>query len=143
MSPELAAKFGEGGDETPDWADREAVIAYYTAGERMLAGSIPVDEERIRRVAGRAWDRSPDPAAAQNHWQLSGGEPVRDRLDAIAVPTLVLHGTEDPLFPYGHGEALAREIPRARLVPLEGMGHQTPPPELWDTVVAEILAVSR
>ena len=142
MSEELAARFAEGGDETPDWSDREAVIAYYTDGERTFAGTIPVDEERVRRVVGRAFDRGPALASAQNHWQLDGGESVRARLGEIAVPALVLHGTADPLFPYGHGEALAREIPGARLVPLRGMGHQMPPPELWGTVVSAILSVS-
>ncbi|MGW4966948.1 alpha/beta fold hydrolase [Nonomuraea sp. NPDC004186] len=142
MSAELAKRFAEGGDEAPDWSDREAVIAYYIDGERTFAGTLPVDEERLRRVVGRVWDRSPSPASAQNHWQLAGGEPVRARLGEIAVPTLVLHGTADPLLPYGHGEALAREIPGARLVPLEGMGHQMPPPELWDITIAEILSVS-
>ena len=141
MSEDLAAKFAEGGDAAPDWADRDAVIAYYTEGERAFAGTIPVDEERVRRVVGRAWDRSPSMASAQNHWQL-GGEPIRARLGEITAPTLVLHGTADPLFPYAHGEALAREIPGARLVPLEGMGHQMPPPELWDIVIAEILSIS-
>lgn len=142
MSPALAEKFAQPGDDALDWADREAVIAYYIDGERMLAGTIPVDEERMRRIIGRAWDRSPSPASAQNHWQLDGGRPVRDRLGKVSAPTLVLHGTADPLLPYGHGEALADEIPGARLVPLEGMGHQMPPPELWDIVTAEILAIS-
>ncbi|MFI6582998.1 alpha/beta fold hydrolase [Embleya sp. NPDC050493] len=142
MSKELAEQFAEGGDEAPDWSDREAVIAYYTAGERTFAGTIPVDEERVRRVVGRAWDRSPALASAQNHWRLDGGEPVRDRLGEITAPTLVLHGTADPLFPYGHGEALAREIPGARLVPLSGMGHQMPPPELWDIAIPAILSIS-
>lgn len=141
MSAELTAAFAQGGGNGPDWTDREAVIAYYTAGERMLAGTIPVDEDGLRRVVGRVWDRSPALASGQNHWQVSGGEPVGD-LGSITAPTLVLHGTEDPLFPYGHGEALAREIPGARLVPLEGMGHQMPPRAVWDTAIAEILAVS-
>ena len=127
MSDELAAKFADGGADTPDWGDREAVIAYYLGGEHMLAGTIPVDEEAVRRVVGRAWDRSPNPTSAQNHWQLSAGATIRNRLGEISVPTLVLHGTADPLLPYPHGEALAREIPGARLVPLEGMGHQHPP----------------
>ncbi|MCU1509040.1 MAG: hydrolase protein [Glaciihabitans sp.] len=142
MSQELAEKFARGGDDAPDWSDREAVIAYYSDGERTFAGTIPVDEDRVRRVVGRAWDRSPAMASAQNHWQLEGGKPVRDRLGEITAPTLVLHGTADPLFPYGHGEALAREIRGARLVPLEGMGHQMPPRDLWDTTIAEILSVS-
>ena len=51
----------------------------------------------------------------------------------------MLHGTEDPLFPPVHGEALAREIPGARLVLLEGMGHEVPPRPLWGQVVAAVL----
>jgi pimeloyl-ACP methyl ester carboxylesterase len=142
MSDELTRQFAESDGGTPDWSDRDAVIAYYLGGEYMLAGTIPVDEERLRRVAGRAWDRSPSPASAQNHWRLTGGWSTRDRLNEITAPTLVLHGTADPLFPYGHGEVLAREIPGARLVPLAGMGHQMPPPESWDAAVAEILSIS-
>lgn len=138
MSPDVA---GFGGS-SPDWHDREAVIEYYTDGEHMLAGTIPVDDDRMRRIIGRVWDRSPSIASGQNHWQLSEKESVRPRLGEIAVPTLVLHGTADPLFPYGHGEALARAIPGARLVPLDGMGHQMPVPEVWETVVDEILSVS-
>jgi pimeloyl-ACP methyl ester carboxylesterase len=140
MSRELEQMFAQGG-EAPDWADRDAVIAYYTAGEHDFAGDIPVDEEWVRSVVGRAWDRSPSMASAQNHWQL-GGASIRNRLGEISAPTVVLHGTADPLFPYGHAEALAREIPGARLVALPGMGHQMPPRPLWDVVVAEILAVS-
>lgn len=141
MSPELAASFSSGG-ATPDWSDLEAVIDYYIAGERMMAGTIPVDVAALRAVITRAWQRSPNLASGQNHWQLAGGAPIRDRLGSLTMPTLVLHGTADPLFPYPHGEALAREIPGARLVPLEGMGHQMPPREVWDTAIPEILAIS-
>jgi pimeloyl-ACP methyl ester carboxylesterase len=140
MAERLARTFADGGD-APDWSDRDAVIAYYRAGEHAFGGEIPVDEEWVGRIAGRAWDRSPSMPSAQNHWQL-GGEPIRHRLGEITAPTLVLHGTADPLFPLGHGEALAREIPGARLVPLTGMGHQMPPRGLWDVVIPEILANS-
>lgn len=139
MSEALAKMFQEP-DEGPDWSDRAAVVEYFVTGEHAFAGEIPVDEESVRRTAGRAFDRSSVPAAASNHWMIEGGDPVRDRLGGIAAPTLVLHGTADPLFPYGHAEALAREIPGARLVPLPGMGHQMPPRQVWDVTVAEILA---
>jgi pimeloyl-ACP methyl ester carboxylesterase len=64
----------------------------------------------------------------------------RERLGTVVAPTLVLHGTEDPLFPFEHGEALAKEIPGARLVPLEGVGHAELPRVVWDDVVAAIAA---
>jgi pimeloyl-ACP methyl ester carboxylesterase len=43
----------------------------------------------------------------------------RERLPGIAVPTLVVHGHRDPFFPVGNGEAIAREIPGARLLVLD------------------------
>ena len=62
-----------------------------------------------------------------------------DRLPEISAPTLVLHGTEDPLFPLPHGQALAAAIPGARLVPLDGVGHEIPPSQTWDEVVPQLL----
>ncbi|NRQ31429.1 alpha/beta hydrolase [Nonomuraea sp. NN258] len=138
MSDELAKRFAEPAPG-PDWSDRESVIAYFLAGEHTFAGDLPVDEERVRHIAGRAFDRSRNMATATNHWQVGFGEPVRPRLGEITAPTLVLHGTKDPLLPFGHGEALAREIPGARLVPLPGVGHQMPPREVWDVVVPAVL----
>ena len=52
--------------------------------------------------------------------------------------TLVIHGTADPMFPAEHGEALAEEIPGARLLRLEGAGHGIDRQD-WETVVAAIL----
>ena len=49
------------------------------------------------------------------------------QLKAISAPTLVLHGKADPLVPYACGEDTARRIPGARLVGIEGMGHDLPP----------------
>jgi fermentation-respiration switch protein FrsA (DUF1100 family) len=78
-------------------------------------------------------------ASITNHALAEEGDLARGRLDEIAAPTLVIHGTADPLFPYGHAEALARGIPRAELLPLEGVGHQLPPPPWWPSVIAAML----
>jgi pimeloyl-ACP methyl ester carboxylesterase len=62
-----------------------------------------------------------------------------DRLPAIAAPTLVVHGTRDPVYPIEHGQALARGIPDAELVTVEGLGHELPPafaPELAAALLA-------
>ncbi|MDN5856848.1 MAG: alpha/beta fold hydrolase, partial [Actinomycetia bacterium] len=102
--------------------------------------TLPFDEERIRAIATRVVGRTTDITATMtNHWILDGGEPARAGVAAITAPTLVLHGTEDPLFEIGHGEALAAEIPGARLVALPGVGHQMPPPQVWDVVITGIL----
>lgn len=124
----------------PDWRDRESFIRYVIDTEKQYSGSIPVDEERIRAIAGRMFDRTADVEASQvNPWSLDEGESTEMNVAEISVPVLVLHGTEDPLFPLPHGQALAAAIPGAVLVPIEGMGHQTPPPQVWPTVIEAIL----
>ena len=75
-------------------------------------------------MANLVIDRARDVAAGTNHFAADHGSAPPFRLADIDVPTLVLHGTTDPLFPFPHGEALATEIPGASLVPLDGMGHQ-------------------
>ncbi len=139
MSPELASRFAEPAPE-PDWSDREAVIDYIVDSLRPFSGSLPFDEEGQRALVERVVDRTINiESSMKNHWLLEEGEPVRKPISEVTAPTLVLHGTEDPVFPYEHGEALAREIPGARLIPLEGAGHELPPRPLWNLVVAAIL----
>ena len=132
MSQELAASFAEPRPE-PDWSDREAVVDYIVEGLRPFSGSLPFDEEGQRALVERVVDRTINIASSmKNHWLLEDGEPVSRPLSEVTAPTLVLHGTKDPVFPYEHGEALAREIPGARLIPLEGAGHELPPRPLWN-----------
>jgi len=107
--------------------------------QRLLAGLQPFDAARIRAAPGRVVDRSIDIASSlTNHNVMDGGDRWRERLGGVAAPTLVVHGSEDPLFPLGHGLALANEIPGARLLTLEGTGHELPP-TVWDVVIPAIL----
>jgi pimeloyl-ACP methyl ester carboxylesterase len=139
MSDELRAYFADPPPQ-PDWSDRDAVIDYLVEDERVYAASSrPFEEAARRELAGRIFDRSIDLAASTtNHFLLDGGESWRERLGEIRVPTLVLHGAEDPFFPIGHGRALASEIPGARLVTLEQTGHELPR-ATWDVVVPAVL----
>lgn len=138
--PRITALFTSD-EPAPDWSDREAAIEALLSGLRAFDGNIAPDLAGERVVATRMYDRTTDVAASQtNHWILTGRELDRGALATIKAPTLVLHGTADPMFPLPHGEALAREIPGARLVPLEGMGHQYPPRAVWDTVIREVTA---
>ena len=124
MSDALRAVFSSEPTE-PDWADRDAAIAYLLEAERPYVGSRGLDEAAMRPVIARAYDRSSCPASANNHFVLGGGEQPRP-VSEIAAPTLVIHGSEDPMFPLAHGEALAREIPGATLLVIDGMGHEFP-----------------
>ncbi len=138
-SPEVHASFAEP-DPEPDWSDRSAVIDYLVTTERIFEGARDFDEAALRDLVGRVFDRTQNMAASMsNHYLVDSGDPIRHRLGAISAPTLVIHGTEDPLFPLPHGHALASEIPGASLLTLEGVGHQVPPPRVWDVVIPALL----
>lgn len=122
-----------------DWSDAESVIEYLVDYSRVLAGGRrPFNEEAVRELARRDVERARNFAAAQNHSVLPDDERSRAPLSSIAAPTLVIHGSADPLFPLAHGEALAEAIPGARLQRLEGAGHGIVRPD-WETIVGAIL----
>jgi pimeloyl-ACP methyl ester carboxylesterase len=124
---------------TVDWSDERSVIEYLVDYARVLAGGArPFDEAAIQELVRRDVERAHNIAASENHG-LAEGEVSRQSLSSIAVPTLVIHGTADPMFPLEHGEALAREIPGARLLTLEGTGHGVERAD-WETIARAILA---
>jgi pimeloyl-ACP methyl ester carboxylesterase len=123
-----------------DWSDVESVIEYTLEYERMLAGAQrPFDETATRQLVHRDVERANNFAAAQNHDALADDGRSRAPLASITAPTLVIHGTEDPMFPLPHGLALADEIPGAELLMLEGAGHGVERPD-WETIVSAVLA---
>jgi pimeloyl-ACP methyl ester carboxylesterase len=121
-----------------DWSQRESAIRYLVDYARMLAGGVrPFDEAAVTELVRRDVERARDIAAAENHGLIADGEPPRTPLSSIAVPTLVIHGDADPLFPLEHGQALAAEIAEARLLTLEGAGHGVDRAD-WETIVRAI-----
>jgi pimeloyl-ACP methyl ester carboxylesterase len=122
-----------------DWSDASSAIEYLIDYSRMLAGGQrPFDEPAIRELVRRDVERARNFAAAQNHDYIAGDEGSREPLSSIAAPTLVIHGSADPMFPLGHGAALAEEITGASLLTLEGAGHGIDRAD-WDTVARAIL----
>lgn len=115
----------------PDWADRAAVIDYVVAQDRAYASDWPPQEGAVTRErAAAVCDRTACVQASHtNHYAMRGHARWRDRLGTLNMPTLVLHGTRDPLFTIEHGIALAAEIPGARLLPLPDRP-RTPSPQL-------------
>lgn len=125
-SPELMAHFRS--VNPPDWSDRDAVLDHLVGAERVFAGSHLYDGRARRDVLARVVDRGANLASSTVNISFTDPGPRwRERLGGVRVPTLVLHGTEDPFFPYGNGEVLAAEIPGARLLSLEGTGHELAP----------------
>jgi pimeloyl-ACP methyl ester carboxylesterase len=125
----------------PDTSDRPALLDYLTGLTRGVASTTePFDEAGTRALWKRVLDRTANvESSLANHNALDGGDRWRERLGEISVPTLVIHGSEDPFLPYEHGAALAREIPGARLLALEHTGHELPR-RAWDVVVPAILS---
>jgi pimeloyl-ACP methyl ester carboxylesterase len=100
------------------------------------------DAAAVRELVRRDVERAYNFAATKNHNVISDGEQPHEPLSSITVPTLVIHGTADPMFPLEHGQALADEIPGATLLPLEGAGHGVERAD-WETIVREILEHTR
>lgn len=123
-----------------DWSDVRSVIDYQVAYSRTLAGEQRTfDEAAVRDLMQRDVARAHDFAAAQNHDLLSHAEqPTRQPLSSVTAPTLVIHGTADPMFPPEHGRALAAEIPDAEMLPIEGPGHGIDRAD-WEVIVRAIL----
>jgi pimeloyl-ACP methyl ester carboxylesterase len=97
-----------------------------------------LDEAELRRRTGIAYDRAHDPIGIGRQFVAIAASGDRTAaLRSLSVPTLVVHGADDPLVDVSGGRATARAIPEAELVVLDGMGHDLPRP-LWDELVRRI-----
>jgi pimeloyl-ACP methyl ester carboxylesterase len=122
-----------------DRSDTDSVIEYLVGYSRMLAGGHrPFDEEAARDLVRRDVERARNVAAAQNHDVLADDQRPHQPLSSITAPTLVIHGTADPMFPLRHGQALADEIPGGRLLTLPAAGHGVDRAD-WPPIVSAIL----
>ena len=139
MADRLQAAFADPAPD-PDWNDPDAVVDYLVEGQRPYAGPDSFDEGHTRAVARQVAARTVNlESSVKNHSLIGDGDQLPLRLGQLTAPTLVIHGTEDPLFPPAHAVALARTIPGAELLMLDGVGHQLPPPSTWDLLVPAIL----
>jgi len=98
-----------------------------TLFSRIGSPDLERDDEDLRRIAGMCFDRGINRAGTAR--QIAAIIASGDRtllLRTIVAPTLVIHGTRDKLVPPSGGRATARAIPAARLLMIEGMGHDLP-----------------
>ncbi|WP_408010258.1 alpha/beta fold hydrolase [Pseudalkalibacillus sp. A8] len=123
----------------PDWSNRAEVIDYIVDFQYALSNSHFFDKTTKYDLAGRIFDRSTNIASSmKNPPLIDKGDRWRERLGEVGAPTLVIHGTEDPFFPYGNALALEKEIPDTQLLTLEDTGHELPR-AVWDVVIPAIL----
>jgi pimeloyl-ACP methyl ester carboxylesterase len=121
--------------------DREAFIEHtVTLFETIGSRGIERDDDELREVAGQMFDRGLDPRGTSR--QLAAIIASGNRTTAlrnITAPTVVVHGTADRLVRPSGGRATARAIPGAKLVKVEGMGHDMPR-AVWDQIVGAIVS---
>jgi pimeloyl-ACP methyl ester carboxylesterase len=102
-----------------------------------------LNEGRVADVARRSFARGNDPAGVARQYAAIVVSPDRSPgLRALTIPTLVIHGEDDPLVEVDGGLAIAKAVPGARLVVVPGMGHDLPQ-QLWPRLVDEIVTIAR
>ncbi|OGP50889.1 MAG: alpha/beta hydrolase [Deltaproteobacteria bacterium RBG_13_43_22] len=124
---------------TPTPTDRAGFIENYVKTRKLIGGKgFPINEERERDVAGRIFERGVNPAGVTRQFAAIMASGSRNEaLKSLKVPTLVIHGDEDPLVPVAGGIATAKAIPGARLLIVKGMGHGLPAP-VWPQIIEAI-----
>ena len=114
--------------------DEDAIVCIY----RVLSGSrFPFNEDKFREQLKLVIEHGDNPYTG--HAEAVNASPSRlERLHEIKVPTLVIHGSEDAILPFDHGEAIAKGIPNSELMTLEGVGHELPV-ELNDEIISRLV----
>lgn len=119
---------------------RDAFVEYAVKVFRGVGSrSLEIDEEHIRDIAARSYDRGHDPDGTGRQFgaALRTGNRAA-MLERIEAPTLVIHGTEDRLVRPSGGKATAKAVPGAKLMMIEGMGHDLPRPA-WPRIIDGIV----
>ena len=124
---------------SPPAATREEAIERTVSIVRVIGSpGFELDEADLRWRTGLAYDRANDPVGVGRQLvEIAASGDRTQALRSLSVPTLVLHGGDDPLVNVSGGRATARAIPGAELVVFEGMGHHLSR-ELWAEIARHI-----
>jgi pimeloyl-ACP methyl ester carboxylesterase len=126
-----------------DWTDEAQAIEASLREDEVLLGpgdtaDRDLDRENVTVVIREAGNIL---AQRKNHPIVVATSFWRDRLKDIRTPTLVMHGTHDYCLPLDHAKAMANEIPGAKLMVIEGMGHVlSPTSRYWDVFADALIA---
>jgi pimeloyl-ACP methyl ester carboxylesterase len=130
----------------PASSDLDAVVDHYVKLYKTIGSpEFPTPEPEMRERIARAVQRSYHPAGTLRQMVAIVSDTTRAaQLSRISSPTLVVHGKADTLVPFAHGEDTAHRISGARLVGIEGMGHDLPPgpvSQILDALIPQLQAV--
>lgn len=122
---------------------RDQAIEHSAKTSSLLAGtSLAFDWDAARQRAGVCFDRGSHPHGFLRQLAaINASGSRRAELRKLRLPTLVMHGTHDPLIRSAAGRATAKAIPGAKLHMLDGMGH-TFPRQRWSEIVSEVRALA-
>jgi pimeloyl-ACP methyl ester carboxylesterase len=122
----------------PPQTKEEFLIRFAQTWKVLRVGSFPLDEAKDRERAERIFARGLNPAGVGRQLRaiLASGS-RKERLRAVKAPTLVIHGTVDPLVRPEGGKDTAASIPGAKLMMVDGMGHALPIP-MWPQIIDAI-----
>lgn len=119
---------------------REERVEQAMSFRRVLLGPAdPFDEAHERARATRSVDRAYyPPGVGRQLLAILAAKSRMERLRQVRVPTLVVHGVDDVLVPVENGRLVAEAVPGARLIEIDGMGHDLPKrawPQVMDAIV--------
>ena len=126
---------------TPAPNEREAYIEFHTKLSNTLSGSsFTCDPEWLRNHLARRYDRTFYPqGVARQFVAILTQKNRKPALRSLSIPTLVIHGSDDPLVPVGCGKNTAAAIPEAKLKIIDGMGHDIPDGGAWPQIIDAIV----
>jgi pimeloyl-ACP methyl ester carboxylesterase len=123
---------------TPGSTIREQAIELHLAGKKVWGSPGHIDDEYERHFAGEVFDRACRPDGVGRQYKASRADRSRsDRLRALKVPTLVIHGDQDTLIDISGGRRTAEVIPQAEFFEVVGMGHDYPE-YFWTILVTAV-----
>jgi pimeloyl-ACP methyl ester carboxylesterase len=124
--------------EPPPVTREEYMAGFARTWKILRGGSDPQDEALDRARAERTWERGINPPGVGRQLRaiLASGS-RKQRLAGVRAPTLVIHGTADPLIHPMGGRDTAASIPGAKLLMIEGMGHAMPV-QTWPRIIDAI-----
>ncbi len=126
----------------PPAATVEAQIESDLAGYRIWSSPDWRNEQAEREYLERSYRRAWHPGASGRQSKAAARSGSRaDALRSLDVPTLVIHGSEDPLIAPDAGRRTAELVPGAEYVEIEGMGHDLPP-QVWAPMISAVTALS-